>query len=166
MEAKVKEFMDIVISKNPGEKEFYQAVQNSLSDDGIFHQWFPRSGKRISLHAIVRSLAEEFPYVRSYTSIHDLGIHFLASKQAFETPTAEEMAQRMPEKAKLDLVEWDSEIPVNEFIKKIVVKEFPLWSLLDSNEGLYISDDRPFNEYYLLRRNLPENLRKKFIKGF
>jgi predicted membrane-bound spermidine synthase len=140
-------------------KEFYQAVRNSLSDDGIFHHWFPSGEKKI-LHAIVRSLDEEFPYVRSYTSINDWGVHFLASKQPFETPTAEEMAQRMPEKAKMDLVEWASGVPANEIIQKIVTREFPLLSLLDSNEDLLISDDKPFNEYYLLRRNLPENLRK------
>lgn len=135
-------------------KEFYQTVIRRLNKDGIFHQWFPQ-GERKILQAVVRSLAEAFPHVRGYISISGYGIHFLASTSSFNTPTVDEMVARLPDSAQADLIEWSPEVPVRDMVNEILKNEIPLWNLLDrENEDIFISDDKPYNEYFLIRRTL------------
>ena len=59
----------------------------------------------------------------------------------------------MPEQAKKDLVEWNEGKYKNpeEFATYILSKELSYQPLLEAYESVSITDNRPFNEYYLLR---------------
>jgi hypothetical protein len=130
--------------------EFHQAVKRHLKPGGIFQSWFPGGEPKIE-QAIARSLSEVFPYVKVYGSIEGWGVHYLASMSPLETPTAEALIARLPEKARADLAEWPKENLVAD-VRAVLQREIPLGDLLPEDRGIRVSDDRPFNEYYLLRR--------------
>jgi hypothetical protein len=79
------------------------------------------------------------------------GFHLLASMKPFATPEAEEMLARLPLLAKHDLMEWETQTNIRNFLNQTLKKEIPVDTLLN-DDPIYISDDRPFNEYFLLRR--------------
>ena len=131
-------------------REFNKIVAERLNEGGIFQQWFPFGEEKI-FQAVLRSLTEVFPYVRSYKSMKGWGFHLLASMKPFATPQAEEMLARLPLLAKRDLMEWETQMDIRSFLNLTLKKEVPVDTLLN-DDPLYISDDRPFNEYFLLRR--------------
>jgi spermidine synthase len=129
--------------------EFYDAAKLRLKPDGILQQWYPMS-KGETLCAVARSLARSFPYVRVFRGIRNLGVHFLASRHPIPHLTAEQLAARMPQAAKVDLVEWFEEIDPVRFLRLALSKETDLNRFVDGGSDR-ITDDRPFNEYFLLR---------------
>ena len=132
-------------------REFNKIVAERLSEGGIFQQWFPY-GEEKTLQAVVRSLTDVFPYVRSYKSMEGWGFHLLASLKPFETPQAEEMLSRLPDRAKVDLMEWTPEMDIKSFLNLTLKREIPVEPLLNQQDkSIYISDDQPFNEYFLVR---------------
>ncbi|MBI1922192.1 MAG: fused MFS/spermidine synthase [Geobacter sp.] len=131
-------------------KQFHEAVRRHLKPGGIFQTWFP-GGETSILQAITRSLVEVFPYVKIYTSVDGWGVHLLASMSPLETPTPEEMVSRLPVQAKKDLLEW-SHKGLNADISSILANEIPVAELLSLDRSIVITDDRPYNEYFLLRR--------------
>ena len=143
-------------------REFYKVITEHLKKNGIFHQWFPNGEAKI-FRAVVRTLVDIFPYVRVYKSIEGWGFHFLASMQPFETPTPKDSVSRLPVMAKEDIVEWEPGLQffnnielenlIEENFRKSFEKEIPVELLLNQKDELvFISDDQPYNEYYLLRR--------------
>ena len=135
-------------------REFNKIVAERLNKGGIFQQWFPK-GEKKTLQALVRSLTDIFPYVKSYKSLEGWGFHLLASMSPFETPKAEEILSRLPELAKRDMMEWTPEMDIKNFLNLTLEREIPVDILLNQqDDSIYISDDRPFNEYYLVRRYL------------
>jgi predicted membrane-bound spermidine synthase len=132
-------------------EEFYSLIAAHLEEGGIVHQWFPFGEMKI-LNAMARSLVVSFPHVRVFGSITGWGIHFLASMQPIERIDAETLVARMPEPARRDLVEWrDGSAPV-ELARSILERELPPGRVLHPDPDIRITDDRPYNEYYLLRR--------------
>jgi predicted membrane-bound spermidine synthase len=131
-------------------REFHQTVKRHLKPGGIFQSWFPGGEKRIE-QAIARSLAEEFPYVKVYGSIEGWGVHYLASMTPLPTPTAEELFAKLPPKAQRDLEEWAKQDALAD-LKTVLAREVPLAELLPEDRRVTITDDHPYNEYYLLRR--------------
>jgi spermidine synthase len=132
--------------------EFNQIIADHLNKGGVFHQWFPFGEAKI-FQAMIRSIVEVFPYVKTYRSLEGWGIHILASMEPFETPTAEIMVARLPLKAKKDLLEWADGVDIHKYLNLTLKNEIPLGQLLNHGDlTMYISDDRPFNEYFLLRR--------------
>jgi hypothetical protein len=81
------------------------------------------------------------------------GIHLLASAEPIESLDAEQLAARMPAKAKQDLLEWDPSLEVSAYIEKVVTNEFSIPTILNPDPKVQITDDHPFNEYFLLRRS-------------
>ena len=132
-------------------REFNKLVAERLTEGGIFQQWFP-FGEEKQLQALLRSLTDIFPYVRSYKSVEGWGFHFLASMQPFETPLAEKIITRLPASAKRDLMEWTPQMSIKSFLNLTLQREVPVKQLLNlKDESIYISDDQPFNEYFLVR---------------
>jgi spermidine synthase len=131
--------------------EFYTLLKKRLAPGGILQQWFP-GGEGPEAQAIARSLTTSFPYVRVYRSLTGEGLHFLASMEPLQAPTVDEFVARLPAAAKKDLVEWEHE-DVSTLAGKILSKEVPLDDVLGNHPHRMITDDRPFNEYYLLRRS-------------
>jgi len=135
-------------------KEFYALAKQHLKPNGILQIWFP-GGPFPTAQAIVRSLNDSFPYVRCFDGVNDWGTHFLASEQPIETVAVEKMAARMPATARLDLMEYmdTTRYPtLPDYLQKVVSAETLISHVLNTNLDIEISDDRPFNEYFLLRK--------------
>jgi spermidine synthase len=131
-------------------KEFHEAVRAHLKPGGVFQTWFPVGEERIA-RAVARSLAEVFPYVRVYRSVEGWGLHFLASMQPLKPINADEMLSRMPAPAKADLSEWTTH-GLRPDVEMVLTHEIPIASVLPDRPSIEVTDDRPFNEYFLLRR--------------
>lgn len=132
-------------------KEFYDLVKLRLTDNGILQQWFP-GGERKILEAVARTLKNEFPFVRAFNSIEGWGYHFLASNKPIEIPSVESMIQKMPLEAQKDLMEWYPGKTIHETVTQILNKEVPVDSVIGSDPSVIITDNKPYNEYYFLRR--------------
>jgi spermidine synthase len=136
-------------------REFYAIVKRRLRSGGIVQQWFPH-GEGAILTSITRALTESFPYVRAFGSVEGWGVHFLASTRPIESPPAAVLASRVPPRAAIDLLEWGPAATVTEQFDRVLSREVPVGALLASDPSVAaLSDDHPFNEYFLLRRQLP-----------
>jgi len=135
-------------------KEFHEAVRRHLKPGGIFQSWFPGGEERVEF-AIARSLVRVFPYVRAYRSVDGTGLHYLASMTPFQTPSVETMVGRIPQAAQADLAEWTRK-DLRSDIAAVLGSEIPIGSLVGPDASVEITDDRPYNEYFLLRRSLHE----------
>jgi spermidine synthase len=132
-------------------EEFYSLVKQHLRTAGIFQQWFP-GGDRATHAAVIRALQDSFPYIRVFHYKGIPGLHFLASLEPIPLRSASELAMRMPAAAVVDFVEWvPDKSPADQFalVLPYEVSVDTLLGLLPSSPPL--RDDRPVNEYYLLR---------------
>lgn len=143
-------------------REFYKIIAKHLTKDGIFQQWFPTGEKKI-LEAVVQSLVDIFPYIRVYKSFEGWGFHFLASMEPFQTPPPKDLVSRLPSLVKNDIVEWADETAlyndtqrdslIEKYFNKSFENELSANLLLNQkDESIFISDDQPYNEYFLIRR--------------
>jgi hypothetical protein len=106
--------------------------------------------------AVLRSIVDSFAHVRLFQSLHGRGLHILCSDRPIAVPDADEFLARLPEAALEDLMEYAPPgASARRFVQRqILDKEVPLASLLTSRTGVAITDDRPINEYFALRRLL------------
>ncbi|RSL17883.1 spermine/spermidine synthase [Edaphobacter aggregans] len=133
-------------------REFYSTIKQRLKPGGILQQWLPPAEPEVQA-AVARALQESFPYVRVFVSVTGEGLHFLASDAAFRRRSAEELVQQMPTTAAKDMVEWGPYTTPSRQFAAILDTEFPLNRLLTASpRTLAMQDDRPVNEYFLLRR--------------
>ena len=73
--------------------------------------------------------------------------------QPLTMPSAEVFVARMPEAARRDLLQWNEEFPLLLVVENgILGREFDVRELLGDDERIAITDDRPLNEYFVLRR--------------
>jgi spermidine synthase len=131
--------------------EFYELLKPRLSDQGILHQWFP-GGDLTIFQAVLRSVAVSFPHVRVMRAWDGWGYHILASERPIPSRSAAELAARLPEKAAADAVEWTPDRTVESLFQATIGRQFAPEEALDDDPRVIVSDDRPYNEYYLLRR--------------
>jgi predicted membrane-bound spermidine synthase len=132
--------------------DFYEVVKAHLAPRGILQQWFPETGGA-SLYAAARSLREAFRYVVAFKSIEDSGYHFLASEAPIPELTPAEFVARLPETAKRDLMEWSPGITIETMAENILSGRAKIDDLLLRRADIRITDDRPYNEYYFLRKH-------------
>jgi spermidine synthase len=132
-------------------EQFYRLAKARLKRDGILQQWFAVGEERIQ-QAVVRSLVNSFTYVRAYPSVAGWGYHFLASMSPIESLAVEEISQRLPQRARCDLLEWSGGRELQDYLRPVLSGEIPLQRLLSPELRIKITDDRPFNEYFWLRR--------------
>jgi tetratricopeptide (TPR) repeat protein/predicted membrane-bound spermidine synthase len=133
-------------------EEFYSLIRTRLKPGGILQQWFPEGEESSTLAAVTTSLTRSFPYVLMYRSVEGWGYHYLASMIPIHVPTATEAILRMPEAAKKDRLEWEvnSEARLTELWNELINGKVEP-ALFTKSSDFRITDDRPFNEYYLLR---------------
>jgi predicted membrane-bound spermidine synthase len=132
-------------------REFYAAAQKRLRPDGILQQWLP-AGDLVTTISVARALQESFPYVRAFVGIEGWGIHFLASRQPIPARSPAELAKRMPASAAADLVEWGPLPTAEQQFAAVLKQEIPMDQLLAMDRSVpAMQDDRPINEYYVLR---------------
>jgi predicted membrane-bound spermidine synthase len=133
-------------------EQFYEVARRRLRPDGILQQWLP-NGDAQDFTAVARALQHSFPYVRVFRWSKEWGYHFLASNQPLPNHTGEELARRLPPSAATDLVEWGPASSPEHQFAMILSREVPIGKLLDLSPSTpTLSDDRPINEYYALRR--------------
>jgi predicted membrane-bound spermidine synthase len=137
-------------------EQFYQVARRRLRPDGILQQWLP-NGDAQDFTAVARALQNSFPYVRVFRWSKEWGYHFLASNRPLLNhtvdETAKELVQRLPPSAAADLVEWGPASSPEQQFTMILSREVPIEELLDLSPSTPpLSDDRPINEYYALRK--------------
>ncbi len=134
-------------------REFYRTAKLRLKPDGILQQWLPDWDEE-TLGAVAESLCAEFPYVRAFRSLERWGIHFFASSTPLTMPSPEAFAARLPVLAARDFTEWNpGETPAQMYMN-IVYRELRIETILKPESVPPLTDDRPINEYYLIRRLL------------
>ncbi len=133
-------------------REFCQAMRRRLAPGGVVQQWVPAADP-VVLAAVARALRETFPHVRVFGSIEGWGLHFLASADEIPAWTARELAGRLPPAAGADLVEWSPGATTESQFATVLTREVPLAAVLHPTIPA-LTDDRPANEYYLLRELL------------
>lgn len=132
-------------------REFYIAAKKRLRPDGILQQWFP-GGDLETTAAATLALKESFPYVRVFRSLEGWGIHYLASRQPIPNLTPAELARRMPPQAAADLVEWGPFPTPEQQFAATLKNEFQMdWLIKAAPDTPMMQDDRPINEYGLVR---------------
>ncbi len=135
-------------------REFYAVIKRHLSRDGILQTWDPASeGDAAATASITKALTDSFPYVRAFRSYNNrFGIHFLASMEPLPVTSASVLASRMPPAAAADLTEWGPEPTAQKQFRLILSHEVSIQRLIDADPKVpALSDNRPINEYFLLR---------------
>lgn len=131
--------------------EFYDLVKKRLNKGGILQQWIPVCELE-TFQAAARSILNSFPHVKVLPSAEGWGAHFMASSQPIPELTAEELIARMPPAALADFTEWYQDKNLLNILAPMVNADVKLERILAADPEIRITDDRPYNEYYLLRR--------------
>jgi spermidine synthase len=126
-------------------------AKRHLNPGGVLQMWFP-GGEDATARAVLRSIHESFPYVRGFPSIEGWGVHLIASMEPIGPLDAGQLAARMPESAKKDLTEWTPSQDATAYLRAVLTNGFPVVNFLDPDPKIQVTDDQPFNEYFLLRR--------------
>jgi spermidine synthase/MFS family permease len=134
--------------------EFYEIVARRLAPGGILQQWLP-GDEPIVIAAAAKALASRFPFIRVFASMEGRGggLHFLASEQPIPERTPAEAAERMPPAAKADLIEWGPQTSAEAQLASVLTRQRSFQRLIDrAPDAPMLTDDRPVNEYYLIRQ--------------
>lgn len=152
--------------------EFYEVLKERLTPTGVLQQWFPGGEKEIA-QAVVNTLNDAFPHLQIIESfrappegfeapyeLQARGLHLLASFQPLERPSIEEAIARMPKAARADMLWWGKAATGGQVQDLKTCWQFILnpdrvvtvESMLPEDRSVKITDDRPYNEYFWLRR--------------
>jgi hypothetical protein len=102
---------------------------------------------------VAQALGRNFAEVRVFPPVEGWGEHFLTSNGPMSRYTAAQLAARVPAAAALDMLEWGPATTMESQFQKMLSGEMPLRKLIDADPGTAVlTDDRPVNEYYFLRR--------------
>ena len=132
-------------------EEFYEVLKNRLNKGGILQQWSP-GGERLTQQAMLKAILAVFPFVRVFHSTERFGFHFFASMLPLRLPTVEVFLARLPQEAAADFVEWSEGKSAGDIYQELLLGEIPVSEFLSPHMNDSITDDRPFNEYFLLRK--------------
>ncbi len=133
-------------------EEFYALAKAHLKPKGILATWFQDETPPDSRAAILRSLVNSFASIRCFLSIDNMGVHMLASQEPIPNVSANQLASRMPAAAAIDLLEWHPSEVLVDYIQQALFNEIPIEPALNPDPQIRITDDHPYNEYFLLRR--------------
>jgi len=137
-------------------EDFYAVARRRLRPGGILQQFLPdgvNDANDNQLKAsVARALQNSFPYVRIFQWNGRQGWHFLASDQPIPVRSASELADRMPAAAVADMLEWGPAKTAEKQFALLLSRETnPQQMIALSPQTPALQDDRPINEYYLLR---------------
>lgn len=164
--ARTEQLFDLIVIDPPPPPEaggssllystgFYDAAKRRLREGGILQQWIPGAAEPAIIAAVAQTLRASFPHVQAFHSVEGWGYHFLASMQPLPELDADTLLARMPDAAQRDLVEWGPKDTPRALLEEVLAGRRKLESLPGmAAGGPVITDDRPFNEYYLLRRRV------------
>ncbi|MFO0917452.1 MAG: fused MFS/spermidine synthase [Planctomycetaceae bacterium] len=132
-------------------REFYQLVKPRLTEGGILQQWYP-GGDLKTFQALVHSVSLEFPHVRVTRAFDNWGYHILCSMQPIPERTPQQLFERLPDAARRDLVEWTPQNTGEALLNGVISNRYRPVDIVPSDFAPTITDDHPYNEYYLMRR--------------
>jgi spermidine synthase len=136
-------------------RDFYDVVKEHLRPGGILQQWLPE-GDEACQASVTRALTTAFRYVRAYSSVEHRGTHYFASMSPIPERTAERLVELMPATAVSDMMEWTPAItPAEQFQLMLSREVSPAQTIALAPDSPALQDDRPVNEYFLLRTVLP-----------
>ena len=132
-------------------QDFYAVAKQRLEPGGILQQWLPEADNATQ-SAVAQAVRNSFPYVRVFQGIEGWGWHFLASERPIPGRTAAELVARMPASAVRDMMEWGPGKTPEEQVNLLVLHPSSLSAVIAlSPSTVALQDDRPINEYFLLR---------------
>jgi spermidine synthase len=132
-------------------EDFYTAAKQRLEPGGILQQWLP-DGDDATQASVARALQNSFAYVRVFRGIEGWGWHFLASEQLIPVRSAAELVARMPVGAEHDMLECGPATTPEAQVGLLVSHQLSLATMVAlSPKTPALQDDRPVNEYFLLR---------------
>lgn len=131
-------------------EEFYELAKQHLRPNGILQAWFP-GGEARTGQAVLRSLRGSFRHFRCF-GFQGWAMLVLASQDPIATLGPEELAMVMPKAAGEDLLEWSASKNLPAYLDEVLSKEFLIERILSPDPRIRITDDRPYNEYFMLRR--------------
>ena len=131
--------------------DFYTLAKEHLNTNGILQMWFP-GGELPTTQAVIRSINESFPHVRGFPSVDGWGIHLIASMEPIAQLDPAQMAARMPAAAREDLLEWNASKDAPAYLGRVLTNEYFIPVFLNPDADIQVTDDQPYNEYFLLRR--------------
>jgi spermidine synthase len=135
-------------------REFYVAARRRLAADGILQQWIP-AGEPLVVSALLKAVREVFPHVRTFESVEGWGLHILARGVPIPEMSGAALAERLPDAAARDLVEWGPLPTAAAQLADVLAREKSADELIArAPEARPLADDHPVNEYFLLRRHL------------
>jgi hypothetical protein len=79
------------------------------------------------------------------------GVHLLCSMEPIPQLTPEQLVSRMPASAQRDLTEWVEGTEAVSYMQKVINGELQTDALLNPDTEARVTDDRPYNEYFMLR---------------
>jgi spermidine synthase len=134
-------------------EQFYALAKRHLAAGGVLAQWVPDEGSATD-GAIALALHAQFAYILVFRGADGFGLHFLASMTPLPALDTAAFIARLPPAARTDLIAWAPGTTIEAFVGTMLGRQIPLATLLPaSGSGIVaITDDRPFNEYFLLRR--------------
>jgi spermidine synthase len=150
-------------------KEFYGVAKRHLRPGGILQQWFPLGRPDpTALISVAEAIQQSFPYVRVFHSVEGLGNHFLASESPLPPVSAAVLASRLPPAAVSDLLEFGPAQSAEQQFALVTNREFSIESLIGRSSGNVpaLQDDRPVNEYYILRSVQDPDYRRSMWERF
>ena len=136
-------------------KEFCHIAKQRLKDGGILHHWIPicldfSSYEDLYAIPVLRALQSEFKYVKSFASIERRGVHFLASDSPIDNLSVKEFVDRIPQKAKEDLLEWNKSFDIVSFVSKLGILPDSFFNDIKLDKNFIATDNRPYNEYFFI----------------
>ena len=136
-------------------KEFCHIVKQRLKEGGILHHWTPiyLSFERYEdffVIPVLRALQSEFKYVKTFVSVEQWGVHFLASDTPISDLSIQEFVDKMPHKAKNDLLEWTEDIDIVSLVSYLRKIPESFFDEINQDRNFIVTDNRPYNEYCLL----------------
>ncbi len=138
-------------------KEFYAQVRGHLTPGGLLSQWIVEPLDPATRASFARALRESFPYTRvfrSFVTREAWGWHVIAGLRPIRKADAAELARRLPPAAAADFVELGPESTPRAQFARLLAGETTL-DALAATPAPALSDDRPINEYDVLRRTFP-----------
>lgn len=132
-------------------EEFYAIARQHLRPGGILAQWLPNGDDAIKA-SVTGALTKSFLYVRIFQPVTGQGWHFFASADPIPNRSADEMLARMPASAIADMMEWGPGRTPRDQLRMMLSNEMPPAQMIQlaPNEPA-LRDDRPINEYFLMR---------------
>jgi len=132
-------------------QDFYEVAKTRLVPGGILQQWLP-DGDDATQTAVAKALKDSFPYIRVFRGMEGWGWHFLASERPIPVRTAAELVAAMPSGAVRDMMEWGPAATPVDQVGLLLAHELPLQPMIALSPATpALQDDRPINEYFLLR---------------